>query len=552
MPLRFAVFVACSLAVILSCGSDPTSPQEQVMDVSGPWTGTWESTTYSNSGTLTAMITQNGANISGTIDIPDAGITNLQVTGTVTDNSMAFGDLSDQVQFTGTIAADTMSASGTYTNSSQSDQGTWNMEKASGQYCTYSDSIALDFPYFSGVDIAGAGSTLWLSRRGSYSVYSIDLVTGAMDSITGPGYDSWTLSYDGENLLAADTTLKKIVKLDVNDPSLLTSQDYWGTNSMAFDGSGLWCIGDSDRDIYHISLDGTVLGSFDTGSLFDVAGLAWDGTYLWYCGSGYGSGTTDIYQVDTSGNIISSFQAPADIVNESAGLAWDGQHLWYCSGAYNTTVYELSTTGTVLSSFSGPQGGNDLAWDGTNLWLACGGFSGSEGIYCLNTSGGVVTSIDAPCVDAAGLAYDGTHLWCSDLETTEIYRLDTDGDNFIDFPSFQLEYLAYDGSHCWANDDGSDLICSFDKDGNILNSFDAPCDDVNGLNCSGGDIWVLSMNDYFGIDLYRMDTDGSIVEHYMVFDDYIEPMGLADDGSSPWFIGWRYIADTYYLYKIAI
>lgn len=48
----------------------------------------------------------------------------------MSSNNVAFGDVGDEIQFIGTIASDTASASGSYTNPGLSDEGTylWNAD----------------------------------------------------------------------------------------------------------------------------------------------------------------------------------------------------------------------------------------------------------------------------------------------------------------------------------------------------------------------------------------------------------------------------------------
>ena len=59
--------------IIISCGSDLTSPESGVMNVSGAWQGTWESTSYQTSGPFSALFSQNGSELTGFIDIPYIG-----------------------------------------------------------------------------------------------------------------------------------------------------------------------------------------------------------------------------------------------------------------------------------------------------------------------------------------------------------------------------------------------------------------------------------------------------------------------------------------------
>lgn len=80
-------------------------------------------------------------------------------------------------------------------------------------------------------------------------------------------------------------------------------------------------------------------------------GLAWDGRYLWYVREYTNAELgNEIYQLDTSGNVISHFTAPSF---GSVGLTWDGSYLWVAD-AVDDKVYKLDTSGNVLDSFDAP------------------------------------------------------------------------------------------------------------------------------------------------------------------------------------------------------
>lgn len=424
--------------IIISCGSDPTSPETGVMNVSGAWQGTWESTSFQTSGSFSALFSQNGSELTGFIEIPYIGFDNVPITGTVSSNSVAFGDVGDEIQFTGTISSDTASASGSYTNPGLSDEGTWTMERLSGSIITLVDSIQVPSMVF-GSDITWAASKFWILA--SPYIYSVDPSTGALDSIVAPGSYLWGITYDGTSLIVSEDNwgAGRIFKLDPVTNSILMSPDESATGGLAYDGSSFWCLDGYALRIYRMNGEGTILGSFSCLGDF-ASGLAFDGTDLWYS-SFSGSSSRTIYQVDTDGNLISSFEAPSFM---SGGLTFDGQSLWYSDNS-GDVVYELDMDGTVLSSFDSPDDGNDLAWDGTHLWLACGFLSSSCQIYCMDRSGSVVASIECPGEQPGGLTYDGTYLWNADVKKGLIFRLDTEGGNINQLPPFEFDYLAFEG-----------------------------------------------------------------------------------------------------------
>ena len=219
----------------------------------------------------------------------------------------------------------------------------------------------------------------------------------------------------------------------------------------------------------------TVIDSFDSPDR-RPRDLAFDGTYLWLCGS-YSSidNNYPLYKLDTSGNVIDYLEFPEP---SSDGLAFDGTYLWY-TGQYNhidnyTLIYKLDTSGNIIDSFDSPAPSpKGLAFDGTYLWLS--EFSFNEFrfmIYKLDTSGNVIDSFDLSSAETGlfGLAFDGTYLWlCGyilpqlDTEAT-LYKLDTSGNiiDSFDSPDGWPQGLAFDGTYLWLSGGYSDKIYKLD------------------------------------------------------------------------------------------
>jgi parallel beta-helix repeat protein len=180
----------------------------------------------------------------------------------------------------------------------------------------------------------------------------------------------------------------------------------------------LWLSDFTSDKIYKLDTLGNVLVSFDSpGSL--PSDLAWDGTYLWCTDDGWGKGYSNkIFKLDNAGNVITSFDAPQND-SYSGGLAWDGASLWYVrdyTAAYTGTfmdtielcneIYQLDTTGNVLSHFTAPSpGSSGLTWDGAHLWVAD---AWDDLIYQLNTTGKVLESIGSPGSSPIGQAWAET------------------------------------------------------------------------------------------------------------------------------------------------
>ncbi len=200
--------------------------------------------------------------------------------------------------------------------------------------------------------------------------------------------------------------------------------DYRGMD-LAWDGEHLWATNPNEDKIYKIDTSGNIISSFDSPAIVSY-GLTWDGEYLWVT-----SVTRNrVYKIDTSGRLISSFGLPSDI---PYGLTWDGEHLWVNECKVGLTkIIELDTSGNVISSFNfGWTEG--LAWDGEHLWAVDGD---TRKIYKLDTSGNVISSFDPPSSRPQGLAWEGEHLWVSDVAEGRIYQLRVTTDD--EAPSYTL------------------------------------------------------------------------------------------------------------------
>jgi len=194
-----------------------------------------------------------------------------------------------------------------------------------------------------------------------------------------PGYVGKTLAltlktptgvaWDGRHLWVGDLDSAKLYELDAATGKVLTSIDAPGyqTQGLAWDGSQLWVIDALDKTAY--ALD-PVTGITRRALPLDTdtaKGIAWDGSALWTVDAGAGV----ISRLDVGdGTTFKSFPAPnAHARGDELGLAFDGAHLWV-SDRLTDTIYRIDpATGAVLDSFASPGPyPAGLAWDGSRLW----------------------------------------------------------------------------------------------------------------------------------------------------------------------------------------
>jgi transglutaminase-like putative cysteine protease len=171
-------------------------------------------------------------------------------------------------------------------------------------------------------------------------------------------------------------------------------------------------------------------------------------------------------------------------------------------------------------------------------------------IYQLDPAdGSIVRSIPSPGYWPAGLAWDGTHLWCSDIkggrdveEVYEgvIYKLDPEDGTILQTLAAPSQYpadLAWDGTYLWCVDNGSDEIIQFSpNDGTTIRSFKSPTWECQGLEYDGTYLWASSSA---RDEIYMiLPEDGSVI----LITDAPGPVsrGLCFDGDNLWNVDYQH------------
>lgn len=189
-----------------------------------------------------------------------------------------------------------------------------------------------------------------------------------------------------------------------------------GTWGLTWDGQSLWSasVAPGDNIIFQLDTLGNVLSSFNWTKGI-VSGMGWDGQHLWLCENLTGN----LYQVTKQGTEIKKLSTS---LGDVAGLTWDGSNLWVIDRV-SQTINRLDSDGQVLTGFSTPtQGGNPdgLTWDGSSFWFCDPYFNR---IFQLSSSGTVFQELAGPGLGATELEWDGKYLWVSDIVSDRIYKL---------------------------------------------------------------------------------------------------------------------------------
>jgi len=239
---------------------------------------------------------------------------------------------------------------------------------------------------------------------------------------------------------------------------------------------------------------GTILAQFvPTGPTGNGRGMAFDGTDLYYTITG----DSNIYKIDTSGNLITTISIPGGDPRVSSGgpLAWDGSALWtmdYAAGSF--TIYRVNPlTGATLSSFNiatqnpihpavtgSPRNIGDwpdgLDWTGSTLWVSSEVYTGNW-VVEVDTSGNILSAFNPPVTNGhgtSGVAFDGVDLWHSNAHNFQFQTDVTGVQTAVSFTNnIQLEDLAYDtvtfAPNCvlWANEATTGA--------NRITAYEVPC-----------------------------------------------------------------------------
>jgi DNA-binding beta-propeller fold protein YncE len=204
------------------------------------------------------------------------------------------------------------------------------------------------------------------------------------------------------------------------------------------DTKTLWVSDDVNATIYHVLLDGTVLSSFHSGSISEVALDDTEPGTLW----GAKEGSNLIVHFSKSGQTLSSFPGtvydPAAFAPEGVAVDLADGTLWIADDVTDL-IYHVERDGSPLESFStalfdpaaiSPQGLATDPTDGT-LWVAD---NVTHRVYNLTTSGALVASFPAAAFGPAtlnlqGIAIDGQDhsVWLTARNTHTIYNVSREG-----------------------------------------------------------------------------------------------------------------------------
>jgi glutamine cyclotransferase len=191
--------------------------------------------------------------------------------------------------------------------------------------------------------------------------------------------------------------------------------------------------------------------------------------------------------------------------------------------------------GDTLGSFRAPSSWpSGLAWDGTDLWLTD---IESESLYRLSMEGVVEAVFPLPdsSRSPAGMTFIGDNLWMVDENTARLFELDTA--TMQPLKTFRLpdsEYtdatswgVAWDGQHLWHSQYARGMIFELDTaDGSVVSSFAPPDSWIMGIEYDGQYLWGVSQQT--GLAFVMSLPSGALVQTYPWQVPYSLGMTLVD------------------------
>lgn len=187
-------------------------------------------------------------------------------------------------------------------------------------------------------------------------------------------------------------------------------------------GDAIWAGTLDDPNLYKINIDtGAEIAHYDVG--FNIYGLTTDGTYLYACVKEGGNGT--IFKLDTTGNIISTFEIEVDFFFH--GLACDGNSLWAFHHQSQNLLKINLETGVVLANYTNDNAIAGLTYFKGYVW---GIAYAIDEIHAFDPDTGRVQEVFHHSFSGTGefgLAQDGTNLLISFFHNDSI--------SFLDYPT---------------------------------------------------------------------------------------------------------------------
>ncbi|MBI5214395.1 MAG: choice-of-anchor D domain-containing protein [Ignavibacteriae bacterium] len=170
----------------------------------------------------------------------------------------------------------------------------------------------------------------------------------------------------------------KLYEIDTSDGTIVSQFPIYGGTyfGLTTDGKDLFICNPTNEQIKQYTPTGLYVGYISTGSISDVHGIAWDGTYFWIVGTT----ASKIVKMNKSGTIFQTFSVQPNQISLPEDMEWVGSKtngkLWMADAGSEMDINEISigsssfqiTRELPFPIRSGvPKG---VAYDGKYLWLS--------------------------------------------------------------------------------------------------------------------------------------------------------------------------------------
>jgi len=213
--------------------------------------------------------------------------------------------------------------------------------------------------------------------------------------------------------------------------------------------------------------------------------------------------------------------------------------LFFILFSYNLAYSAGKVVATIPAPGPSPFG---LAWDGSHLWCSD---KRTNKIYKLNESGKVISSFDSPAKQPGGLMWSGGAIWSVNPRTNKIFKLSTSGKVLREFrsPGMFPYSAAWNGKHILNVDRSKNTVYTLTPKGKLVSSIKIHIKHPGGIAWDGKYMWVIESD---SARICLLNSTGRLISSF--YPPCREPMDLT------WGDGFLWVVDRIKrkIYKINV
>ncbi|HUT80988.1 MAG TPA: hypothetical protein VMZ29_07275 [Candidatus Bathyarchaeia archaeon] len=350
------------------------------------------------------------------------------------------------------------------------------------------------------------------------------------------------------SLMSSVNNLENTFAVSNDDLNGLTfSSNMLGMVDTSFDTHvGFWAIEYLDGSIYAVDGTTTSLYIYDAQTGLSTAnisipfisqGITTDGTDLYLSIYSFGSKNGTIVKMDITGTEISRIQVNV-FDDHIAGLAWDGNYLWGFESASDSILRIDPISGAVSKNITVGYELHGMTWYDNKIWTVNFGIDRVEAINPI--TGSVEDGYASPFHHDSGIANNGTHMFESDYITeleVVISKMSTEpGEVFLRQTlsvSSSLD-ITYTGEYYFLTENHSTLLMRYNARTNAYSGVVGLPFQPVGITALD-DTTLLIASEDAPYNLFTFTTAGVMLVNHSALDVMI--VSLAFDGLNVWAMG---------------